>query len=389
VSKDFESIIRALPRLREAAEKFRDVLLANLVMIGEIPAPTGGEQARVEFLCQRFTECGLQNCAADEIGNALGVIPGTGDGGSIVLVAHVDTVFSAKTERTVSLRSDKVIGPGVADNSLGLAVLATLPSLLEECGIKPKSDVILVGAVRSLGRGDLEGLRFFLDNTPLPVRVGICVEGAQLGRLSFASNGMVRGQITVTVPEEYDWTRYGTTSAILTLHSVIDAIVQIPIPQRPRTRIIMGSVQAGNAFNRIPTQAVLKFEIRSESAEMVEEIRRNIENIILDVSSRSRAKITLDILAKREPGGMEFGHPLVRCTSSIISELGIEPMISPSISELSAFIARNIPAVTIGISTAENLNEVNESAAIEPISTGAAQLLALLLAVDGGLCDGH
>ena len=71
----------------------------------------------------------------------------------------------------------------------------------------------------------------------------------------------------------------------------------------------------------------------------------------------------------------------------IIGGLQIEPRLAPSTSELSAFISRNIPAVTIGISTIENLNKLNETVHIAPIPTGIAQLIGLLLAVDGGFCD--
>ena len=382
-------IIRELSRFRTAAEELRDLLLSYLVMIGETPAPTFEEEERIEFLCQRFAEANLQQCSTDEVGNALAVLPGEKGKHSIVLVAHADTIFSKKLDRTVSLRADRVIGPGVGDNGLGLATLLTLPALLEKLDVSLESDLVLVAATRSLGRGNLEGLRFFLDNYTQPIRAGVCVEGAQLGRLSYASIGMLRGEITVTVPEAYDWTRFGTTSAIEALTRVINAIAEIPIPQRPRTRIIIGSLEAGSSFNTIPTQAVLRFEARSESAEMVDQLRQRIEDIIVNVSSRTRAHVTLDILARRKPGGMGFGHPLVRCMGCIIGGLQIEPRLAPSTSELSAFISRKIPAVTIGISTIENVHKLTETVHIAPISTGIAQLIGLLLAVDGGFCDGN
>ena len=359
-------------------------------MIGEIPAPTFGEQRRVEFLCQRFSECSLHNVSPDEIGNALAILPGTGENEeSIALVAHVDTVFSEGTPQSVSLRADRVIGPSVADNSLGLAVLTTLPMLLDELNLTLRSNLIFVGAVRSLGRGNLEGTRFFLQNNTMPLKAGICVEGAQLGRLSFSSNGMVRGEITVTVPEEYDWTRFGTTSAVMVLHNIVERIGQIPLPQQPRSRIVIGSIHAGNSFNRIPTHAVLRFEARSESGEIVQEVRQRMQDIVGEVSSRSRARISLDILAECEPEGLEISHPLVRCTNGILTELGVKPEVSPSISDLTAFIAKGIPAVTLGISRAENINELNESVEIYPIERGLAQLIALLVAIDGGFCNGY
>ena len=76
MSTNIEGILSDLPRLREAAAAMQEIILANLVMIGEVPAPTGEEEKRVQFILQRFSECGLQNCSSDEKGNGYGVLFG-------------------------------------------------------------------------------------------------------------------------------------------------------------------------------------------------------------------------------------------------------------------------------------------------------------------------
>ena len=88
--------------------------------------------------------------------------------GAILLVAHLDTLFPDGTEHITEVQPDRVVGASVADDSLGLAMLATLPHLLEHLGIALRSDLLLLGTTRSLGRGNLAGLRFFLENAPLP-----------------------------------------------------------------------------------------------------------------------------------------------------------------------------------------------------------------------------
>jgi len=95
----------------------------------------------------------------------------------------------------------------------------------------------------------------------------------------------------------------------------------------------------------------------------------------------------MEILARREPGGINFNHPLASGARSIMKGLGINPRISPSTSELSAFIDKGIPAVTVGLTNGENLNEANERVEIGPITTGLEQLLGIILAVDQGYCD--
>lgn len=383
----FPEIEAAMPAIRAACLSLRETLLANLVMIGEIPSPTFGEGQRVNFLVQRFSECGLTNTSVDECGNGFGMLDGRKGERDLLLLAHVDTVFSERRDHTVSVHADTITGPGIADNSLGLAVLATLPTLLEKLEIRLDANLVLMGAVRSLGRGDLSGIRFFLENNKRPIQAGICVEGAQLGRLSFASAGMLRCEMSCRVPAEYDWIRRGATGAILVLNEAVNRILGIALPRRPQTSIVLGSIEAGAGFNIIPTEGKLCFEVRSESEEIVRRIASELEDIVEDVITQTGAEVRLDVISRRQPAGLAIGHPLVRTAREIMSALRLHPRIAPSISEVSALIARGIPAITLGMTKGDRLHELQETVFIEPMATGLTQLVAVLLAIDGGLCD--
>ena len=381
------TVIKKLPEIKSNLKEFREILLANLVMIGEIPAPSFEEERKIKFLMDRFTESAISESNIDDCGNGVGLIKGSVGKKAILVNAHADTVFSAKTDHTMQVTADTITGPGVADNSLGLAVLATLPYLFEQLELKFKNDILLLGGVQSLGRGNLEGIRFFLDNSDFDIKAAICVEGVELGRLSYTSIGMLRGEITCRVPEEYDWSRFGDASAILTLNEVINKINDMRLPKRPRTSVVMGSVHGGTSFNTIAKEATLGFEVRSESEEVVNDVGKTIENIVTEVSSKTGDQVELDIFAKRSPGGIPFAHPLTKCARSVMETLDIEPRLAPSISELSALINQNIPALTLGITVGEQTFKSNETIQIEPIYKGLAQLIGTILAVDGGYCE--
>jgi len=387
VSGNFSAILESLPSFERAAEEIKEILLTNLIMIGEVAAQTFEEEERVRLVRNRFTECGLQNCSSDEKGNGLGILPGKAGEQYIVVVAHVDTVFGTEVDHTLDLRPDTVVGPGLGDNSLGVAVLATLPTLLDKLDIGLKSHLLLMAATRSLGRGDLEGLRFFLANNKLPISAGVCLEGARLGRLSHRSVGMIRGEVTCSVPEAYDWTQFGASSAILTLNRLISKIAEIPRPNRPRTSVVMGSIQGGSSFSTMATNASLRFEVLSDSLEQLNFVWAHVENIVAEVSAETGEEIVLNVFARRDPGEISFSHPLVTCTRSIHDALSIQSRIDPSTSELSAFIDRDIPAITLGLAEAKRLNKIDEELAISSMFTGLAQLVGVLLSVDGGFCD--
>ena len=63
------------------------------------------------------------------------------------------------------------------------------------------------------------------------------------------------------------------------------------------------------------------------------------------------------------------------------------PKAQPSSGDLSALADQGISAVTLGLTKADNLQEPDESVQIEPIYSGLAQVIALLEAIDQGVCD--
>lgn len=388
MSRRMEELIDTLPALVNNLKDMRNTLLTNLVMLGEIPAPTFRETNRRRFLINRFNQQQLLNCSTDEVGNGLGILPGKTGERTILVVAHMDSVFDESVDHNISIQPQVVSGPGVGDNALGLAVLATLPTLFSELGIELKSNIILMGSSRSLGRGNIEGLRFFLDNTETQIDEGVVVEGVKLGRISHTSIGMARCEISYHLPEEYDWTRFGAVGSIVTINELINRILEIPIPKRPKTNIVLGSIRGGIGFNSIANESTLRFEIRSESNDMVQKLRKEIEDLASEVSSHNGSVVNIQILAQRNPGGISFSHPLAANARDIMKSLGVNPRISPSTSELSAFIDKGIPALTLGITNGENMNKLDERIEIEPVYTGLAQLIGLLQAIDRGYCDG-
>ena len=381
---EMNDILNKLDDYEFRMKELSETILANIVMIGEIPSPTFGEQERVRFLTERFSENRMLNCSTDEKGNALGIIPGERGDRNILIVAHTDSYFDNKIDHTIGVQPQYLSGPGIADNALGVAALASLPAILEHLGIKPQSNIVLMGSSRSLGRGDIEGLRFFLEKSNLPISAGLCVEGAKLGRLSYSSIGMIRCELTCEVPEQYDWTRFGAVGSIITINEVINRILEIPMPKRPRCNIAFGSIEGGKMFTALASKAVLRFEIRSDSAEMVSDVFKHITNIAAEVSSHTGETISIDVLSRRHPGGIDFSHPLASAARQIMSKMNIKPRISPSTSELAAFIAKDIPALTIGLTSVDNMNQPNESIEVAPIYTGLAQLVALIETIDRG-----
>jgi len=376
--------IRQLP---EALLPLRERLLANLVMIAQTPAPTGEESLRARFILDRFAEAGLGDATFDDLGNAVGRLYGRKGNRNILLVSHLDTLFPASLDHTVTVESDRVLGPGVGDNALGAAIVSLVPAVLEHLGIELDSNLILLGSIRSLGRGNHAGLRFFLDHLPDRVDCGICVEGIQLGRLNFFSIATARADIICNVRPEPSRS-YGAESALVVLNHIMNRVLAIATPNRPYTVIRLGKMRAGVAYDFEPDHAELGLEIVSHGDEMVDQIQEQIEDIVAEMSARHSVDAHFDVFFRTQAGGIPFAHPLVKSVLSVMHTLGIDPDQGHSPSELSELVARGIPAVTLGISRGEkNVKRCPDYVLIDPILTGVAQLIGVILAADEGVCD--
>ncbi|NLT69773.1 MAG: peptidase dimerization domain-containing protein [Verrucomicrobiaceae bacterium] len=386
-----ESTVRSRPpeavlAYPEALRGLREILFANVVMAGEIPAPTGSERRITRFLSDRFTECGLDNISLDQAGNVAGVISGRTGRRNLLVAAHVDKIWAETEDHTVSVGVGEMSGRGLADNSLGIAVLATLPLVLDELGIHLDANLILLGTTRSFGRGNLRGMRFFLENSAWEIASALCLEGIDLGRLSFSSLGMARGEIAVEragLPGE-EASPTADASVIAILSELTGAMLEIHRRGAPDTSLLIGSIEAGSGYSVAPRQGRVRFEIRSLDAARVAEVEAELAALVERLATREGTAVRLEIIARRRPGDLGRGHPLVREAGKILAALGIASRVEPSVSELAALLDRRIPSLTLGLTKGKNRHSPEESISLDPIFDGLAQLVSLLQFMDEG-----
>lgn len=360
--------------LRDQLKSMREILFANVVMAAEIPAPTGDEWRLTRFLSDRFTECGLDNIAKDEAGNVAGVLSGKNSTRNLLVAAHLDKIWSESEDHTVSVGVGEMTGRGIADNSLGIAVLASMPLILERLGIELESNLILLGTSRSFGRGDIRGMRFFLENTEREIESGLCLEGIDLGRVSHSSLGMGRGELTICT-ESPD-------GVICALADCVDVLEKISGTTSRDGSILIGAIEAGSGYNVPPRSGTLRFEIRSEDSTIVAEIESEVSREIQKVAKKNQLSVEVEMVAHRKPGKLPSSHSLVKSAKQSLGHLGVDVHDEPSISELAALLAHGVPALTLGITNGTDRHSASESIQLEPIFNGLAQIVSVLKFMD-------
>ena len=82
----------------ELAVKQQEKRIADQIILTETPAPPFHEEERAKVLLGMFKQYGLTDVKQDAIGNVIGRRKGTGSGPTLVVGAHIDTVFPAGTD---------------------------------------------------------------------------------------------------------------------------------------------------------------------------------------------------------------------------------------------------------------------------------------------------
>jgi tripeptide aminopeptidase len=138
-------------------------LLNLAIAIQQIPAPTFHEGKRAEFVRNRFGEEENLPVEIDAAGNVLACLAGSGKDRPLVVSAHMDTVFPPSVDLHFEREAERILGPGLGDNSLGVAGLFGLLWGLREQGLSLPGDLWLAANVCEEGLGDLKGMRAIVD----------------------------------------------------------------------------------------------------------------------------------------------------------------------------------------------------------------------------------
>ena len=379
-----------LTEYAQAIKRLKETIITNIVLLGQEPAPTFKEKTRSQLFLDRLADFGVDECTIDGYQNPIGIIRGKAkDKAPIFVVAHMDTAVNKDVNHNFVVNEETITGAGIMDNSVGVGVLASLPFIFKSLGLSFESDIVLAGVIQSIGRGNLRGIRHLLKTWSTPVRGAVCIEGGELGRLNYSTYGMIRGEIDCTIPMESGFEPQFKPNAILILNEIINQILRLRLPQRPRSRVIIGKISGGYKHGRIAHDATLGFEIQSDSDIMVKTIYNDIADIVNGAGHEYRVDLKLNTISSLHASRIGYAHPLVKSAVLTMHKLGLKPVSEPSESELSIFLAHQIPAVTLGVTRGRDYHLEGATMEIEPMFKGIAQILGVILSIDNGVCDGE
>lgn len=336
-----------------------------------IPAPPFGEQARGQWLSQRFLEIGLADVHTDAIGNVLGTLrPANLDpestGALVVLSAHLDTVFPAGTTIKATLEEKdgtaRLEAPGACDNGAGVAGLLAIANALVHARVDPPVPLIFLGNVGEEGEGDLRGVRHLYAG-PLAGRIvaHIVLDGAGSDSAVTQALGSRRFQVTVTGPGGHSFTDAGTPNPIAALAAAVATLARTPIPEDPRTTLNVGTIHGGTSVNSIPENAVASIDFRSTSEDQLLRLEVALHRAVEDavefanaqarsVGGAARGKLAFSIrkIGDRPAALLPEDSPLLDALRAVDRRLDIHTIARLGSTDANVPLSLHIPALSLG-----------------------------------------
>ena len=199
-------------------------------VIVTIEAPTFHEEKRAEDYAERLRALGLSDVHVDKHGNALGRRAGKGKGPTVLLEAHLDTVFPFGTDVTPVERDGKIYAPGICDDTRGLAANLSVIRAMNEAGIETEGDIIFAGTVQEEGLGGLAGMKGLLEDN-CEIAATISIDGAGVDTIVYQGTGIRNFHVTYTGPGGHAYGAFGLPSP---LHAAARAVAKLSDMRPPR-----------------------------------------------------------------------------------------------------------------------------------------------------------
>jgi tripeptide aminopeptidase len=327
--------------------------------IQQIPAPTFAEGDRSAFLAQRFAAEGLSDVAQDALGNVFARLPGlSSDIRPVLVTAHMDTVFPAGTPLTLTRQADRIAGPGIGDNSLGVAGLF---GLLWSLGTDTlPGDLYLAANVGEEGLGDLRGMRAVMDRLGERVRATIVLEGMALGHIYHAGLAVRRYRITARTEGGHSWLHFGRPSAIHKLMRLGVRVTELMLPVAPKTTFNIGTISGGTSINTIAREAAFDLDLRSESPTVLQGLAERVLALAASDSAEGVEFLT-EVIGDRPAGSIPHDHPLVQLAARALEDSGVAShTYEIGSTDANVPLSRGQPCVCVGLTRGANSHRPDE-----------------------------
>jgi tripeptide aminopeptidase len=374
-----------------------EAMIAEWIKVTEIPAPSGKEQDRAAYVRAELEKLGLSDVRTDELLNVSGVRKGTGGGPTIVLAAHLDTVFPLGTDLKVKRDGDKLSGPGIGDDSVNIVGMLAAFRALDRAGIRTKGDLIFVATTQE--ETSLAGARHWLEKSGYKPDMFIALD-LPSSEVWYGALRIDQMKVVFTAAGAHTLMSRGEPNPVLAAARAVSALYSISLPPLIKDieplrlpTLNVGMIEGGKVINAIPNQASFTIDLRSTDgdtqAALIKAIDETTQRVARDerVTARIERNPLLDYGRALSPQ-QRRDHTLTQTAVATMNHFRKPgtPLIVPKdlgSTDANVAVSMGIPAIAMGLALSTAQHQLTESAEASSLVPGTKGLIALMVALAG------
>lgn len=276
--------------------------LTLLKTLAAIPAPSGQEERRVEFIQKWLADNGVTDVHVDEALNVICSFGVTDSNPLVIIAAHSDVVFPDLEPLPVKEEDGKLYCPGVGDDTASAVTLLMAARYIAQKGLIPADCGMLI-VINSCeeGLGNLKGSRKLMQTYGSRLREFISFDG-HIGASVDKAVGSKRFRIEVDTEGGHSYGKFGNRNAIAYLASLIDTLYTMKVPEGGRTTYNVGTISGGTSVNTIAQHAEMLYEFRSDDRTSLEIMGKHLDAAIEFYRAKG-VQVTVTLVGDRPCAG--------------------------------------------------------------------------------------
>jgi acetylornithine deacetylase/succinyl-diaminopimelate desuccinylase-like protein len=376
----------ARPEMQAAfadVERNRDAILKEWVALTEINAPSGKEAERAAFIENILRGYKSVEVRRDSAANIIATRRGTGGGPTVVLDAHMDTVFQEGLKIKVTEREGRLYAPGIGDDTRNVEALLAMIRALDAAGIKTKGDLVFLFTVEE--ETTFKGVEQFVKDNKERIGHYIALDGGYDG-FTYGGIGINWYRHHFIGPGGHTRSATPPYSATLPLARSIERIYQLQLPAGIPTNLNVGMLGGSEVVNAKASDAWFTVDLRSTSNDVIADLEHKIAAILQEEAEREHMTVKTERLSAT-PAAQIPGHrnsPLVKTAEAVHYAMGFKPSISTTGSNNgNVALLAGLSAISTGAADCGNAHALTEWCDPETIYKGIQKTILLGVAMAG------
>lgn len=359
-------------------EQHREEYFRDLKELAQIPAPSGHEEKRAEWVKNWLERHGAAGVVIDEAKNVIFPFHAEGCKELTVFNAHTDVVFPDMEALPLREENGKLYAPGVGDDTANVIALLQMAQMALELNLQPEKGILFVFNSCEEGLGNLKGSRQLMKDYEGRIAKWFAIDGGLDAYVNKAV-GSKRFEIVIETEGGHSYGAFGNRNAIYYMAKMIDTFYSLRVPDYGKTTYNVGVIEGGTSVNTIAQQCKMLFEYRSDDVRGLAYMDQFFQSVVESYRNMG-IRVQVEVVGDRPcmAEGIDMA-PICAQMEAAGRSQGVEMSAHAGSTDCNIPLSLGIPAVCFGVYRGEGAHTRGEWIDSESTVLGMKILAALFM----------